>query len=197
MKKLIAVLSGIMLIVLLISSCGPAIEENIGNSYILMSRSSQMVTFTDTLKIVGTDTLFNNLKDTTLLSIGVYRSGLSSSNPEVNLSVKIDSIYLKSLIQQANDPSVSDAQKTATLLNYKNSILLPVGCYKINPEVKIEAGKMIGNISLQVNKSKFARLKAAKIFLPVAIDTTSIQGVNSKLGISILQFKNSFVIKKI
>jgi hypothetical protein len=197
MKKLASVLLVSVLLNVIISSCESAIEENIGNSTIQMSRISQILIFSDTLKIVGTDTLFNNLKDTTLLSIGVYRSGLSSNYPEVTLNVKIDSLYLKSLIQQANDPSVPDILKTATLLNYKNSVLLPSSCYKITQGVRIESGKMVGNVDLLVNKSRFARLKASKIFLPIAIDTTSVKGLNTKLSISIIQFKNSFVIKKI
>jgi hypothetical protein len=178
------------------SSCEQAIEENIGNSYILMSRSNQTIAFADTIKVAGSDTLFSSLKDTIIQSIGVYRSGLSSSYPEINLKVKIDSVYLKSLIQQANDPSVPDVNKSSTVLNYKNSVLLPAICYKLTPDVKIKSGEMVGNVTLQVVKSKFARIRTDKVFLPVSIDTTTVKGVNKDLTISVLQMKNSFVFKK-
>jgi len=180
----------------MLSSCEQAIEENIGNSYILMSRSNQTIAFADTIKVAGSDTLFSSLKDTIIQSIGVYRSGLSSAYPEINLKVKIDSVYLRSLIQQANDPSVPDVNKSSTVLNYKNSVLLPASCYTLTPDVKIKSGEMVGNVTLQVVKSKFARIRTAKVFLPVSIDTTTVKGVNKDLTISVIQMKNSFVFKK-
>jgi len=181
----------------LFSSCEQAIEDNIGNSYILMSRSNLLVTFTDQLNVTGTDTAYNNLKDTTLLSVGVYQSGLASSYPEVNLKVKVDSEYLNSLIQQANDPLVPDVQKSGAVLAYKNAMILPPSYYQLTPEVKIEAGKLVGNVNLVISKSKFARLKSTKVFLPIAIDASTVSGVNEKQAISIVQLKNAFVIKKL
>ena len=180
----------------ILSSCEQAIEENIGNSFILMSRSNQTIAFADTIRVSGTDTLFSSLKDTIIQSIGIYRSGLSSAYPEINLKVKIDSVYLRSLIQKANDPSVPDVNKSSTILNYKNSVLLPANCYKLTPDVKIKSGEMVGNVTLQVVKSKFARIRTAKVFLPVSIDTTTVKGVNKDLTFSIIQIKNSFVFKK-
>jgi hypothetical protein len=197
MKKLILFGNIAFLLVSLFSSCEQAIEDNIGNSYILMSRSKLPVTFTDQLIVNGTDTAYINLKDTTLLSVGVYRSGLSSSYPEVNLKVKIDSEYLNSLIQQANDPLVPDVQKSGDVLAYKNAVILPSSYYQLTPDVKIESGKLVGNVNLVISKSKFAKLKSAKVFLPVAIDTNSVSGVNKKQAISMVQFINAFVIKKL
>ncbi|MDP4186460.1 MAG: hypothetical protein Q8907_01955 [Bacteroidota bacterium] len=197
MKKLIIFGSIMFFLASMFISCEPAIEENIGNSYILMSRSNMTVTFTDTLTVYGTDTLYNNLKDTTFLSVGVYQSGLSATYPEVDLKVMIDSVYLYSLIQQANDPNVPDVQKSSLVLAYKNAKILPASCYQFTPDVKIEAGKLVGNVNLVVSKSKFAKLKLANMFLPIAIDTTSVKGVNKDKAISVVQFKNAFVIKKL
>lgn len=197
MKKLILFGSILFFLASLFSSCEQAIEDNIGNSYILMSRSNLLVTFTDQLIVTGTDTAYNNLKDTTLLSVGVYQSGLSSNYPEVNLKVKVDSQYLNALIQQANDPLVPDVQKSSAVLAYKNAMILPSSYYQLTPDVKIEAGKLVGNVKLVISKSKFARLKSAKVFLPIAIDASTVSNVNEKQAISIVQLKNAFVIKKL
>lgn len=196
MKKLILLAAMLLFMVFSISSCEEAIEENIGSSHILMSRTSLAIAFTDVLPVSGTDTLYNTLRDTTILSIGVYRSGLSSRYPEVNLKVRVDSTYLKSLIQQANDPSVPDAQKSSSLLSLKHGVILPPACYQLTPEVKIESGKMVGNVMLVVNKSKFAKLKSAKVFLPIAIDTLSVADVATDKAMSVIQLKNAFEIKR-
>ena len=66
MRKLVTIASVCLLCGWMISSCEKAIEENIGNSFILMSRSNQTIAFADTIKITGTDTLFSNLKDTVI-----------------------------------------------------------------------------------------------------------------------------------
>ncbi len=197
MKKLILFGSIVFLVSSLFSSCEQAIEDNIGNSYILISRSNLLVTFTDQLIVTGTDTAYANLKDTTLLSVGVYQSGLASDYPEVNLKVKVDTEYLNALIKQANDPLVPDAQKSGAVLAYKNAMILPSSYYQLTPEVKIESGKQVGNVRLVISKSKFARLKSAKVFLPIAIETNSFSGVNEKQAISVVQLKNAFVIKKL
>ena len=196
MKKLIIIGSLFIALAAVNSSCEQAIEDNIGNSYVLMSWGNQTLNFTDTLRVTGVDTLYSSLKDTIITSIGVYRSGLSGSYPEINLNLKIDSVYLKSMIQQANDPSVPDVQKSSTVLNFKNAILLPANCYKFTPAVKIENDKRVGNVSLVVYKSKFARLNTAKIFLPLSIDTLSVSGANKLKMTSIVQIKKSFIIKK-
>jgi hypothetical protein len=177
-------------------SCERAIEQNIGNSYVLMSRSNMLLNFTDTIRITGVDTLYATLKDTTVKSIGVYRSGLSSSYPEIDVTLKVDSIYLKSMIQQANDPAVPDVQKSSAVLSFKNSVLLPSNCYQFSKTVRIEKDRMVGDVMVVISKSKFARLKASKVFLPVAIDTLATHGVNTARAISVVQVKNGFVFKK-
>jgi hypothetical protein len=197
MKKLILFGSIVFFLASLFSSCEQAIEDNIGNSYILMSRSNMIVTFTDPLTLNVNDTLYNNLKDTTLLSVGVYQSGLSASYPEVNLKVKVDSQSLNALIQQANDTSIPDVQKSSAVLAFKNAVILPESCFQLKPDVKIEAGKLVGNVNLVISRSKFARLKSSKIFLPIAIDTMSVKNVNKNQAMTILQVKNAFVIKKL
>jgi hypothetical protein len=197
MKKLILFGSIVFFLAFVFSSCEQAIEDNIGNSYILMSRSNMLVTFTDPLTVNGNDTLYNNLKDTTLLSVGVYQSGLSASYPEVNLKVKVDSQSLNALIQQANDTNIPDVQKSSAVLAYKNAVILPESCFQLNPDVKIEAGKLVGNVNLVLSRSKFARLKSSKIFLPIAIDTMSVKNVNKNQAMTIVQVKNAFVIKKL
>jgi hypothetical protein len=105
--------SAILLLFLtgMLYACGPAIEENIGNSYVLMSRENMAMTMAGNITIVGSDTMYASLMDTTIQSIGVYRSGLSADYPEIDLKLKIDSAYRKSLIQKANDPAVPDVQK--------------------------------------------------------------------------------------
>ncbi|GEM_PF-4470756 len=196
MKKLIIIGSVLLLLIGYMSSCERAIEQNIGNTFVLMSRNNITISFVDTLKITGVDTLYNTLKDTTINSIGVYRSGLASSYPEINVTLKIDSLYLKSMIQQANDPLVPDVQKSSTVLNFKGSILLPASCYQFTKTAKVEGNQMVGDVSLVVNRSKFAKLRTAKIFLPIAIDTLATSGVNTAKAISIVQIKNAFVYKK-
>ncbi len=196
MKKLIIVGSLLIALAWINTSCEQAIEDNIGNPYVLMSWANMTINFTDTVKVTGADTLYSSLKDTTITSIGIYRSGLSGSYPEINLSLKIDSAYLKSMIQQANDASVPDVQKSSTVLNFKNAILLPASCYKFSPAVKIAGDQRVGNVSLVVYKSKFAKLNTAKIFLPIAIDTLSVSGVNKLKMMSIVQVKKSMIIKK-
>ncbi len=76
-------------------------------------------------------------------------------------------------------------------------MILPSSYYQLTPEVKIEAGKKVGNVKLVISKSKFARLKSTKVFLPIAIDVSTVSGVNEKQAISIVQLKNAFVIKKL
>ncbi|MEI6142393.1 MAG: hypothetical protein WCP85_24170 [Mariniphaga sp.] len=196
MKKLIIIGSVLLFLIGSMSSCERAIEQNIGNTFVLMSRNNITISFVDTLKISGVDTLYNTLKDTTINSIGVYRSGLSSSYPEINVTLKIDSLYLKSMIQQANDPLVPDVQKSSTVLNFKGSILLPASCYQFTKTAKVEGNQMVGDVSLVVNRSKFAKLRTAKIFLPIAIDTLATSGVNTAKAISIVQIKNAFIYKK-
>jgi len=196
MNKLIH--AGLLLIALtgIFSSCSPAIEENIGNPFVLMSRENMAMNLVGSIPIVGSDTMYTSLKDTTIQSIGVYRSGLSAEYPEINLKVKIDSAYLKSLIQQANDPSVPDVQKPASVLVYKGAMLLPSNCYKFVPEVKIEKDDRVGNVSLVLYQSKFAKLKNPKIYLPVAIDTLSVSGFNKLKVISMVQMVNGFKFQK-
>jgi hypothetical protein len=197
MKKLIIFGNIVFFLAFVFSSCEQAIEDHIGNSYILMSRSNMLVTFTDPLTVNGNDTLYNNLKDTTLLSVGIYQSGLSDSYPEVNLKVKVDAQSLNALIRQANDTSIPDVQKSGTVLAYKNAVILPESCYQLNPDVKIEAGKLVGNVNLVISRSKFARLKSSKIFLPIAIDSMSVKNVNKNQALTIVQIKNAFVITKL
>lgn len=196
MNKLIQ--SGLLLMVLtgVLCSCGPAIEDNIGNPYVLMSRENMAFTLTDNVTIAGSDTMYASLKDTTIQSVGVYRSGLSSQYPEINLKVKIDSTYLKSLIQQANDPSVPDVQKPATVLIYKGAMLLPSNCYKFTPNVKIERDSRVGNVLLVLYKSKFAKLKNPKIYLPIALDTLSVTGFNNLKFRSMVQMVNGLKFQK-
>jgi hypothetical protein len=196
MKKIISIGSVLFFLAWVYTSCEPAIEENIGNSYILMSRSNIIITFSDNITISGIDTLFDNLKDTTIASIGVYRSGLSSSYPELKVNLKIDSVYLKSMIKQANDTLVPDVMKSSAVLAFKNSIMLPSNCYKFVPDVIIPGGERVGDVSLVVYRKKFARLKSSRIFLPIAIDTASIVGENMDKAISVVQLKNAFVFKK-
>lgn len=196
MKKLIIICSLFIALAAINSSCEQAIEDNIGNPYVLMSWANITINFTDTVKVTGIDTLYSGLKDTTITSIGVYRSGLSNAYPEINLSLKIDSAYLKSMIQQANNPLVPDVQKSSTVLNFKNAIMLPANCYKFSPGVIIENGKRVGNVSLTVYKNKFAKLNTAKIFLPLTIDTLSVSAVNKLKMMSIVQVKKSFIFKK-
>lgn len=178
-------------------SCERAIEQNIGNSYVLMSRSNMLLNIADTVRITGVDTLYAALKDTTVKSIGVYRSGLSASYPAIDVTLKIDSLYLKSMIQQANDPTVPDVQKSAAVLGFKNAVLLPSNCYQFTKGARIEKDKMVGDVTVVISKSKFARLKAAKVFLPVAIDTIATNGVNTARAISVVQVKNGFIFKKL
>jgi hypothetical protein len=196
MNKLISFCLLLMALYGMLSSCEPAIEENIGSPFVLMSRDNMAITMTDNVNIVGKDTLFSSLRDTVIESIGVYRSGLSSEYPEINLKVKIDSIMLKLMIQQANDPLVPDVQKSSTVMTYKGAMMLPSTCYKFGPEVKIGRDQRIGTVSLTLYKSKFAKIKNTKIFLPIAIDTLSTSGVNTARAISIIQIKNAFVFKK-
>lgn len=180
----------------MVSSCETAIEKNIGNSFVLMSRDNMAITMTDNVNIVGKDTLYSSLKDTVIESIGVYRSGLSPDYPEINLKVKIDSSTLKKMIQQANDPLVPDVQKPSTVLAYKGALMLPSACYKFGPDVKIAAGQRVGTFSLTLYKSKFAKLKNPKIFLPVSIDTLSVSGFNPARIMSIVQMVNALKFQK-
>jgi hypothetical protein len=190
--------SAILLLFLtgMLYACGPAIEENIGNSYVLMSRENMAMTMAGNITIVGSDTMYASLMDTTIQSIGVYRSGLSADYPEIDLKLKIDSAYLKSLMQKANDPAVPDVQKPAAVLAYKGAMMLPANCYKFTPEVKIASGERVGNVSLVLYKSKFARLKNTKIYLPVAMDTLSVSGFNRLKIISMVQMVNGFKFQK-
>ncbi len=196
MNKLISYCFLLMALFGMLSSCEPAIEKNIGNSFVLMSRDNMAITMTDNVNIVGKDTLFSSLKDTVIQSIGVYRSGLSSEYPEINLKVKIDSVLLKSMIVQANDPLVPDVQKPSAVLTYKGAMMLPSACYKFGQEVKISSGQRIGTVSLTLYKSKFAKLKNTKIFLPIAIDTLSVTGFNRSKSLSIVQMVNGMKYQK-
>lgn len=196
MNKII--LSGCLLLALnvIFISCEPAIEENIGNSYVLMSRENMAITMVGNIPVAGNDTMFSSLMDTTIQSIGVYRSGLSAEYPEINLKVKIDSAYLNSLIKQANDPSVPDVQKPANVLVYKGAMLLPSNCYKFLPDVSIENNERVGNVSLVIYKSNFAKLKNTKVYLPIAMDTLSVSGFNKLKIISMVQVVNGFKYQK-
>ena len=196
MNKLISYCFLVIMLSGVLSSCEPAIEKNIGNPFVLMSRDNMAITMTDNVNINGKDTLFSSLRDTVIESIGVYRSGLSSAYPEINLRVKIDSTMLKLMIQQANDPLVPDVQKSSTVLIYKGAMMLPSTCYKFGQDVKIGSGERIGTVSLTLYKSKFAKLKNSKIFLPVAIDTLSVSGFNPAKYISIVQMVNSLKYQK-
>lgn len=196
MNKLISYCFMLMVLSGMLSSCEPAIEKNIGSPFVLMSRDVMTITMMDNVNIVGKDTMFSSLRDTVIESIGVYRSGLSSEYPEISLKVKIDSIMLKLMIQQANDPLVPDVQKSSTVLTYKGAMILPSSCYKFGQEVKIVSGQRIGNVSLTLYKSKFAKLKNSKIFLPVAIDTLSVSGFNADKYISIVQMVNGLKYQK-
>ena len=190
--------SAILLLVLagMLNSCGSAIEENIGSTYVLMSRENMAMNLSGNIPIAGIDTMNAGLKDTTIESIGVYRSGLSADYPEINLKVKIDSAFLKSMILQANDPLIPDVQKSSAVLVFKGAMILPANCYKFTPEVKIESGERVGNVSLILYRSKFARLKNTKIYLPVAIDTLSVSGFNNLKTVSMVQMVNGYKFQK-
>jgi hypothetical protein len=62
--------------------------------------------------------------------------------------------------------------------------------------VKIASGERVGNVSLVLYKSKFARLKNTKIYLPVAMDTLSVSGFNRLKIISMVQMVNGFKFQK-
>ena len=55
MKKLIIIGSVLLLLIGYMSSCERAIEQNIGNTFVLMSRNNITISFVDTLKITGVE----------------------------------------------------------------------------------------------------------------------------------------------
>jgi hypothetical protein len=139
MKKTILLIL-VAVVVSLFSSCQKENMDTFGSYYIYMSKDTSTLILKDTLYVNGVDTL---AKDSTIKTLGVSRSGILPTYPALNIQLKVDSVYMDSLVTIYNNPLIPTTSKSDKVLYTKNSILLPSSCFVIAPEVIIKQEERI------------------------------------------------------
>jgi len=185
----------VAVLVSFLSSCQKENMDTFGSYYIYMSKDTSSLVLTDTLFVNGIDTL---TKDSAVKTLGVSRSGISPTYAALDIKLKVDSVYMDSLVTIYNNPLIPSTSKSDKVLFAKNSILLPAYCYNIVPELAIKQDERIGVIGLKLNLTKIAKIKTTKDFvLAVTLLNSSSDTIRETKKTTILKLKRRFVYKSI
>ena len=185
----------VTVIVTFFFSCQKENMDTFGSYYIYMSKDTSTLILKDTLFVNGIDTL---AKDSAVKTLGVSRSGILPTYPALNIQLKVDSVYIDSLITIFNNPLIPTTSKSDKVLYVKNSILLPRSCYVILPEVTIKQDERIGVIDVKLNLTQLAKIKTTKDFvLALTLQSSSSDTIRATKKTTILKLKRSFVYKTI
>lgn len=194
MKKIVLFIL-VTVVISLFSACQKENMDTFGSYYIYMSKDTSSLVLKDTLYVNGIDTL---AKDSVVKTLGVTRSGISPTYPALTVKLKIDSIYMDSLLTIYNNPLIPTTSKSDKVLYIKNSILLPTSCYTILPELTIKQDERIGLIGLRLNLTKIAKIKTTKDFvLGLTLVSCSSDTIRATKKTTILKLKRRFVYKTI
>lgn len=139
----------LVLTIILVSSCNEKLQTEFGVSKVYFGFSSYK------WQLKGIDTLalpsIISRQDTTLMVVGVYRSGVVDNLQEIVVKLSIDSVYLDSIITKAQTASaleITDLMKT-----YKNSKALGQSFFSIPSTVTIPQGERRAIVPITVKRS--------------------------------------------
>jgi len=176
-------------------SCQKENMDTFGSYYIYVTKDTSSVVLKDTLFVNGLDTL---AKDSAIKTLAVSRSGISPMYPLLRVQLKVDSVYMDSLITTYNNPLIPTASKSDKVLYAKNAMLLPSSCYTIVPEVIIKKDERIGVVGLRLNLTNIAKIKTTKDFM-LALTLVSCSGdtIRPTKKTTILKLKRGFIYKTV
>jgi hypothetical protein len=191
---------------LIFVSCEKKLQTEFGNSNIYFSNISPVMSFK------GTETLSNisSQADTTVLLVGVYRSGIVDNLQKITITLAIDSAYLQSLIVTAQ--TALPANMTDMMTKYKSSKALGSSMFSVPATVVIPQGERKATVPVTIRKSRvklydnayfnytpadFANaniIKNRMMLLPIKITATSELPVLEAQQRCTLQITKSLVI---
>ena len=145
--------------------------DTFGSYYIYMSKDTATVNLKDTLYVSNNDTL---AKDIIINSIGISRSGLRPTYPQIGVELQVTPTYLDSLIAIYNNTGISNAAKSDKVLFVGNAALLPENCYSFNKNCIIESDKFTAPVSITLHLKQIAALKNGSTYaIPIYIANTT------------------------
>lgn len=150
-------------------------EEFSGKANIILAKPNVDIQLNSTYFAIGTSPSTSENKDTTLVTTGVVLTGIAAANQDISVKLEIDSIFVRGLIAQANDESVPDANKSAQVLAYKGTALMPADCFDISSlNIVIPKNERSAPVKVVFRKNNLARLSGkTKFVLPFRIITAS------------------------
>lgn len=136
------------LLLLTFFSCTDKLDTEFGNSVVYFSNSSASVSFVDSATVAE----YSDQPDTTIFSVGVYRSGIVENLGQITLSLALDSAYLKSQIDAAQVALPVDMTDLMNMFVASNAL---GGYYcSIPSSVVIPAGQRSAIVPVVLKKSK-------------------------------------------
>ena len=133
---------------LLLVSCEKKLQTEFGNSNIYFSNISPVLSFK------GNETLSNisSQADTTVLLVGVYRSGIVDDLQEITVTLALDSAYLQSVIVSAQ--TALPTAMTDMMTKYKSSKAFGSSMFSIPATVVIPQGERKATVPVTIRKSR-------------------------------------------
>ncbi len=197
MKKPINKLAIFVIATLLLSSCLKENMDTFGSYYIYMSKDTATINLKDTLFVANNDTA---TKDITVSVLGVTRSGIRPSYPQMGIGLQVVPAYLDSLVAIFNNTSISNAAKSDKVLFVGNAVLLPENCYSLTKNINIEANKFTAPVSITLHLKNIAAIKNTNsLVVPIYIENTTSTSDTLKTNKrhSILKIKRNFIFKQL
>ena len=133
---------------LLFVSCGKKLQSEFGNSNIYFSNISPAMTFKDTQTVSN----ISSQADTTVLLVGIYRSGIVDNLQEITVTLAIDSTYLQSIIVTAQ--TALPTAMTDMMTKYKSSKAFGSSMFSIPTTVVIPKGERKAIVPVTIRKSR-------------------------------------------
>jgi hypothetical protein len=133
---------------LLFVSCGKKLQTEFGNSNIYFSNISPAMTFKDTQTVSN----ISSQADTTVLLVGIYRSGIVDNLQEITVTLAIDSTYLQSIIVTAQ--TALPTAMTDMMTKYKSSKAFGSSMFSIPTTVVIPKGERKAIVPVTIRKSR-------------------------------------------
>lgn len=195
-----------ILLSFLFVSCEKKLQTEFGNSNIYFSNISPVMSFKGTETLSG----ISSQADTTVLLVGVYRSGIVDNLQEITITLAIDSAYFQSLIVTAQ--TALPANMTDLMTKFKNSkafgstmfsfpatVVIPSGERKAVVPVTIRKSrvKLYDNAYFNYSPADFANsniIKNRMMLLPIKITATSELPILESQQRCTIQITKSLVI---
>lgn len=197
MKEIKFKLTMLVMFALLLSSCLKENMDTFGSYYIYMSKDTATINLKDTLFISNNDTL---AKDLILNNLGVTRSGLRSTYPQIGIDLEVTPVYLDSLVAIFNNSAITTAAKSDKVLFVGNAVLLPENCYSFNKTCIIENNKFTAPVSVTLHLKKIAALTNGSTYaIPIYIanSTSTDDTIKTNKRHTILKIKRNFNFKQL